>query len=63
MQSIRRRKAGFIAVFAMLQFAVQLMLDQSYREEFAADVAGDLREVLAVQALYQQAIAGADDDR
>jgi hypothetical protein len=48
--------SGFIAVFAMLQFAVQLMRDQDYREEFSADVSGEIREVLAVQALYEQVV-------
>ena len=54
---IHLRMAGFISVFAMLQFAVQLMLDRDYRAEFAADISGELREILAVQALYQQTIA------
>lgn len=48
--------AGFIAVFSMLQFAVQLLRDDHYRAEFAGDVSGEIREVLAVQALYQQVV-------
>lgn len=51
--------AGFIAVFAMLQFAVQLLRDERYRADFYADVAGEIREVLAVQALYEQVITRA----
>lgn len=45
--------AGFIGVFSMLQFAVQLMRDEDYRAEFSTDVSGEIREVLAVQALYE----------
>jgi hypothetical protein len=48
--------SGFIGVFSMLQFAVQLIRDEAYRTEFAADVGGDIREVLAVQALYERAV-------
>lgn len=51
--------AGFIGVFSMLQFAVQLLRDEDYRAEFAADVSGEIREVLAVQALYEQAVVKA----
>jgi hypothetical protein len=32
------------------------MRDQDYREEFSADVSGEIREVLAVQALYEQVV-------
>lgn len=51
--------SGFIGVFSMLQFAVQLLRDQDYRAEFSADVSGEIREVLAVQALYEQAVVKA----
>jgi hypothetical protein len=51
--------SGFVAVFAMLQFAVQLLRDEAYRAEFYADVAVEIREVLAVQALYQRAVVPA----
>ena len=50
--------SGFVAVFAMLQFAVQLLRDEAYRAEFYAEVSGEIREVLAVQALYQRLLAG-----
>ena len=49
--------AGFIGVFAMLQFSVSLLTDETFREEFYADVSTDIREVLAVQALYIQFLA------
>jgi hypothetical protein len=42
--------AGFIAAFAGLQFAVQIVSDASYREEFATDMAHDVRQALAVRA-------------
>ena len=42
--------AGFIAAFAGLQFAVQIVSDASYRQEFAADMAHDVRQALAVRA-------------
>lgn len=51
--------SGFIGVFSMLQFAVQLLRDQDYRAEFSADVSGEIREVLAVQALYEQVVLNA----
>lgn len=51
--------SGFIGVFSMLQFAVQLLRDQDYRAEFSADVSGEIREVLAVQALYEQVVVKA----
>lgn len=51
--------AGFIGVFSMLQFAVQLMRDEDYRAEFSSDVSGEIREVLAVQALYERVVVAA----
>ena len=51
--------AGFIGVFSMLQFAVQLMRDEDYRAEFSTDVSGEIREVLAVQALYERVVVTA----
>jgi hypothetical protein len=51
--------SGFVAVFAMLQFAVQLLRDEAYRQEFYTEVSSELREVLAVQALYQRVVAPA----
>ncbi len=51
--------AGFVGVFSMLQFAVQLMRDEDYRAEFSTDVSGEIREVLAVQALYERVVVTA----
>ncbi|WP_436795096.1 hypothetical protein [Actinospongicola halichondriae] len=44
--------AGFVGTFSGLQFAVSVLTDATYREQFAADVADDVREILAVRALY-----------
>ena len=44
--------AGFIAVFSGLQFAVSMLTDATYRDEFYEDVTGEIREVLAVRVLY-----------
>jgi hypothetical protein len=48
--------AGFIAVFSALQFAVAMLTDGAYREEFYEEVTGEIREVLAVRALYHDAL-------
>lgn len=44
--------SGFVAAFSALQFAVSLLTDPQYREEFFVEVADDIRKVLAVRALY-----------
>lgn len=44
--------AGFVGAFSGLQFAVSVLTDETFREQFAADVADDVREILAVRALY-----------
>ncbi len=44
--------SGFIAAFSALQFSVSLITDDTYREEFFNDAANDVRNVLAVRALY-----------
>lgn len=49
--------AGFVAAFSALQFAVSALTDQTYREEFFTGVEGEIREVLAVRALYLEEIA------
>ena len=49
--------AGFIAVFSALQFAVAMLTDATYREEFYEDVTAEIREVLAVRVLYHDALA------
>ncbi len=44
--------AGFIAAFSALQFAVSMATDTAYRAEFYEDVTREIRETLAVRALY-----------
>ncbi len=44
--------ASFIGVISGLQFAVLLVTDESYRAGFAEDMAGEVREALAVRAVY-----------
>jgi hypothetical protein len=46
------RVAGFLAVFSGFYFAVSVLTDQTYREEFLAEVVDDLRQALAVRAVY-----------
>jgi hypothetical protein len=45
--------SGFIAAFSVLQFAVASVTDAAYRDEFYDDVAGDVRQVLAVRAIVR----------
>ena len=45
--------AGFVAAFSVLQFAVASVTDDAYRNEFYDDIAGDVREVLAVRAVVR----------
>jgi hypothetical protein len=52
--------AGFIGAFSGLQFAVSVLTDATYREEFAADVADEVRENLAVRALYHETLVRLD---
>ena len=44
--------AGFIAAFSGLQFTVSVLTDQAYRKEFADELLGEVREALAVRAVY-----------
>ena len=44
--------AGFIAAFSGLQLAVASLIDAVYRDQFFADIASRLRQVLAVRRLY-----------
>lgn len=46
------RVAGFLAAFTGMYFTVVLSTDSTYREEFAEDVAPQIRQALAVRALY-----------
>ncbi len=44
--------AGFLAGFTALQFTVSLLSDDTYQEEFLQDLRDELRESLAVRAVY-----------
>ena len=48
--------SAFIGLFSGLQFAVSVVLDAGYRSEFAADMTEELREALAVRAVYYRAL-------
>ncbi len=44
--------AGFVAAFSGLQFAVSLVTDDDYQEEFVAESNSEVRKALAVRAAY-----------
>jgi hypothetical protein len=46
------RSALFVATIAGLQFVVSAITDEAYRREFADDIVLELRQALAVRALY-----------
>jgi hypothetical protein len=49
------RVAGFLGAFGAMYFTVLLATDAMYREEFADDVAPQLRQALAVRCVYRAA--------
>jgi hypothetical protein len=49
------RVAGFLGSFGAMYFTVLLSTDSMYREEFADDVAPQLRQALAVRCVYRAA--------
>ena len=46
----------FIGLFSGLQFAVSVVHDANYRAEFAEDMTEELREALAVRAVYHRVL-------
>ena len=48
------RVALFIGMFSGLNFAVQVITDDTYREEFIADMTAEVRDALAVRAVYHR---------
>lgn len=50
------RVAGFLGAFTGMYFTVVLSTDATYREEFAEDIGPELRQALAVRALYREAL-------
>ncbi|MCL4292367.1 MAG: hypothetical protein KJ056_04985 [Acidimicrobiia bacterium] len=53
------RVAGFLTAFAGLNFTVYLVTDPTYRAEFREEVVGEVRQALAVRAVYLAALGGA----
>jgi hypothetical protein len=51
------RVAAFLGAFTAMYFTVLLTTDSTYREEFADDVAPQLRQALAVRCVYRRARA------
>jgi hypothetical protein len=50
--------AGFLAAFSGLYFSVVVVADATYREEFLDEILAELRQTLAVRAVYLAARAG-----
>lgn len=44
--------SAFIGLMSGLQFAVQIVTDTAYRAEFAEDMSSEIRQALAVRAVY-----------
>jgi len=53
----------FIGLVAALQFAVHVVTDEAYRAEFAAEMTDEVREALAVRAVYLRRLISADEPR
>ena len=51
--------AGFVAAFSGLQFAVSLVTDDDYKEDFVQESNAEVREALAVRAAYLRLAANA----
>jgi hypothetical protein len=51
------RVAGFLGAFTGMYFTVVLSTDSTYREEFAEDVAPQVRQAFAVRIAYRHALA------
>src|SRR5207253_2748162 len=48
--------AGFLTAFSGFYFTVYVLTDETYRREFLDDVLGEVREALAVRAVYLAAL-------
>lgn len=51
--------AAFIGMMSGLQFAVQVVTDEAYRSEFAEGMTAEIREALAVRAVYHRILVSA----
>ncbi len=52
------RVSGFLGAFTGMYFTVVLSTDATYRDEFAEDVAPEVRQVLAVRCAYRAGVVG-----
>ena len=52
--------AGLVAAFSGLQFAVSLVTDDAYREDFLRDSNAEVREAIAVRAVYLRLTRGVE---
>lgn len=52
--------AAFLSAIAGFSFTLSLLTDKAYRDEFLEDVVREVRQALAVRALYLRARAGPD---
>jgi hypothetical protein len=50
------RVTGFLTVFSGFYFAVSVLTEDTYREEFLDEVVGEMRKALAVRAVYLAAL-------
>jgi hypothetical protein len=50
------RVTGFLTVFSGFYFAVSVLTDDKYREEFLDEIVGEMRRSLAVRAVYLAAL-------
>ncbi|MYA60463.1 MAG: hypothetical protein F4X40_07930 [Chloroflexi bacterium] len=55
--------AAFMAAFSGFYFTIRVLTDHEYRDEFFEDVVGDVRQSLAVRAVYLGALAQHAVDR
>ena len=53
----------FMAAFSGFYFTIRVLTDHEYRDEFFEDVVGDVRQSLAVRAVYLGALAQHEVDR
>ena len=51
--------SAFIGLMSGLQFAVQIVTDTAYRVEFAEDMSSEIRQALAVRAVYYRELVPA----
>ena len=55
--------AAFMAAFSGFYFTIRVLTDHEYRDEFFEDVVGDVRQSLAVRAVYLGALPQHEVDR